>query len=371
MKIIHVLFNLSSGGAERFVVDLSNSMSEANNHSVSIVTIKNDTTKGASFYRSEICNKVKYYNLNRNKFSISTIIVIYKFIKKESPDIVHLHVGNLIFWFILPIILLRKVKYIQTIHSQAQKECGSTFRRLIRKFIYKSHLVSVITISKSNDKSFCDTYNVQSSACIYNGRKNTPLIEYESVKKEIERYKEKKDSLVFCHIARFNVAKNQQMLIETFNELIEEKYNITLLVIGDHFDTEEGLIIKKLANNKIHFLGTRTNITDYLRASDFFCLSSLYEGMPITLIEAFSTGCIPISTPVSGCIDIIRNGENGFLSPDFSKDSYKKTIKIAIKNKDNINREKLIQYYNTNLSINICRDKYFNLYKKILNEQSY
>ena len=60
---------------------------------------------------------------------------------------------------------------------------------------------------------------------------------------------------------------------------------------------------------KIFFLGLKKNVGDYLNNSHAFILSSLNEAMPISLIEALACRCIPLSTPVSGSVDIIQNGK--------------------------------------------------------------
>lgn len=366
MKVFHVLFSVGTGGAERFVVDLSNAMADVLDE-IYIVTIKDDKIGDSSFYKDEISNKVKYINLNRNILTFSTFVFLYNFLRKESPDIVHFHAGNLIFWFIFPIIFLRKIRYVQTLHSQAQNEYGSKIRMLIRKFLYKRKYVSVITISPSNDNSFRKVYETQSLSCIYNGRATPNLSpNYNIIQKEILQLKNNQDTLMFCHVARFNKIKNQSMLVQAFNDLIDENLNVVLLIIGDHFDTVEGIKVKNIARNGIYFLGPKKNIIDYLTICDFFCLSSFYEGMPITLIEAYSTGCIPVTTPVSGCIDIIKDGLTGFISPDFTKESYKTTIKRAIEERYKIKRSQLVEYYKQNLSMSKCCSLYCCAYQKIL-----
>lgn len=69
----------------------------------------------------------------------------------------------------------------------------------------------------------------------------------------------------------------------------------------------------------VHLLGTRNNPRDYMKAADAFCLSSLYEGIPITLIECFSVGTIPICTPVGGMKNMLKYGKNGILSMGVSR----------------------------------------------------
>ena len=91
-----------------------------------------------------------------------------------------------------------------------------------------------------------------------------------------------------------------------------------------------------------------------------------HEAMPITLIEALACGCIPLSTPVSGSVDIIQNGKNGFLSKDFSVDSYITMLKDFFKNHENIDKKELEVYFENNLSMKKCAEKYYEFFKKCL-----
>ena len=103
MRIFEVTFKLSSGGAERFVVDLSNSLSKK--HEVSLITIKNDENERSHFYQKDLLPEIDYINYNiPSGISIKGLIILYKLIKNNKPDIVHFHVSNIIVYFILPIL---------------------------------------------------------------------------------------------------------------------------------------------------------------------------------------------------------------------------------------------------------------------------
>ena len=75
MKIIEIIYNLSSGGAERFAVDLSNQLSEAND--VSLFTLKDDCDIRNVFYKSELSSKVKYRNLKSNQDILLKVYLNY------------------------------------------------------------------------------------------------------------------------------------------------------------------------------------------------------------------------------------------------------------------------------------------------------
>lgn len=99
--------------------------------------------------------------------------------------------------------------------------------------------------------------------------------------------------------------------------------------------------------------------------ADAICLSSLKEGMPMSIIEAFSVGCIPITTPVGGCVNMIENAINGFISQDMSLDAYVKAIESVI-NLSNIEKQSMkqagIRTFSEKYSIQTCVDNYIKLY---------
>ena len=82
----------------------------------------------------------------------------------------------------------------------------------------------------------------------------------------------------------------------------------------------------RLDNPRIAILGVRTNPLEFMKGADAFCLSSQYEGLPISLIEALGVGTIPICTPVGGIRNLIIDGENGFLTSDLSEKAIKEAI---------------------------------------------
>ena len=100
--------------------------------------------------------------------------------------------------------------------------------------------------------------------------------------------------------------------------------------------------MQQKANKRIHFIGTRKNISDYILNADIFCLSSNYEGMPITLLESSLAGVPAASTPVCGAVDLIQNGINGYLSKDHSLEEYKLALIKVIENFDCIKSLSLI-----------------------------
>jgi glycosyltransferase involved in cell wall biosynthesis len=367
MKILQITYSFLPGGAERFTLDLANELSKTNE--VHFLTVLDDKIEGRDFYKASLSQNIVYHCAGEKPgFSLKKVINLFKIVKNISPQIVHFNGAFLVIYFMFPIFFFRRPKYIETLHSNAH--IRYTLRNLscLSKFIYKNKVVKLITISAGNKKSFEDRFGIFNSTLINNGR-STPVasIHIEDIKNEISSLKKSVNDKVFIHVGRCSDEKNQKMLITVFNKLAETGYSFILLIIGPNFDNSLGRNLQLMADSsRIFFMGPKTNVIDYFMCSDAFCLTSLHEGMPITLIEAFACGCVPIITPVSGAIDIIKDGENGFLSPDFSEDSYLNKVNVFFKDNRKIQKSNLLRVYQENFSIEKCTEKYIRVYADML-----
>lgn len=369
MKILEIIPTLGAGGGERFVVDLSNEIAKDTTREVEIMIVKDENIANNGFHKKNIKDNVKFTSLKVKKYSISTIFKLYKEIKKRKPDIVHFHLSGMISIIFWTIFFYRKPVYFQTLHGRADKQQNNIIELFLRKFIYCKKLVNLVTISKDNDEIFRNFYKAESVATIYNGRVEDAPHKIEEVRKEISSYKNNEETLVFIHVARFHPEKNQQLLINCFNRYLGNGANAILLLLGANYDSQEAQAILKNAHKSIHCLGIKRNVFDYLKCSDAFVLSSINEGMPISLIEAMACKCALLSTPVSGCVDIISNGINGYIAKDFTEDALLEIIQEYEKHYRNIDKNLIYDYYINNLSIQKCTKSYIELFDKYINKQ--
>ena len=148
-------FTLSSGGAERFIVDLSNELSKTND--VTLVTLKDDNinTEQRCFYKFDLSDRVKYLNLGLGDgFSISSEVSIYKMLKKLNPDIVHLNGANAPKFCALAFLLLSgKMKFVQTIHNDLKNGYDRGFCKILYRTIGCTRRFSCVALSEKNYKS--------------------------------------------------------------------------------------------------------------------------------------------------------------------------------------------------------------------------
>lgn len=367
MKVLEVTFYLSAGGGERLMVDLSNELSKTNE--VVVLTLKDDNVEPnkRQFYKSELSSRIVYKNLGLGKgFNIMMLWKVYKAIAAEHADVVHLHVHGVPIYCILAIFLLnKKVKFYQTIHSDIYNGYTNKFYRLLINTFGNNGRMGFIALSDKNYADLMKEYPKVKGTCIVNGRASIePTNSYNDVKKEISCYKKSNESKLFIHVARCNPVKNQQLLIKCFNNLVKNGYDADLLIVGDSYDSELGLNLKKMACERIHFIGPRKNISDYMLNSDIFCLSSIYEGMPITMIEANLAGIPIVSTPVCGALDLIVDGINGIKSDDYTEVSYEKALVYSIDNFDSLSKNTKRMSKESPYTIKECSKKYIDFFNK-------
>jgi glycosyltransferase involved in cell wall biosynthesis len=352
-KIVHIIPSLASGGAERITVDICNALTA--NHDVYLIQIMKDEIPSYSFYQKQLSSQITYINLKGGEgrvIDVKCMIKILHYLNKIKPKVVHSHL-NITYSF-LPSLFFLGINFFHTIHNEAEKECvvvkGFSLKKII-KFFYKNNFIEPITISEASRNSFVNFYKLKTPLLVKNGcAQKKPSDKFASVVQEINSYKNNRNDIVFLNIGRCARQKNHTLLIKVFNKLIEEGHNIILLIIGDGFDSIRGQGLLKLAKKNIHFLGSKQNVADYFFACDAFCLSSEYEGLPITLLEAISAGCVPVCTPVGGVPEVLREGV-GFCSTNLSEEAYYIAILTFLSEKNSINNNYLIEYFKINYSI--------------------
>ena len=356
MKILQIIPQLGTGGAEKFTIDLSNELAKLG-HDVTLVTLF-DKSKMSTLEFYVDTTKVKRVSLHKKRgFDLKCFISILSLIRDEKPNVVHAHVGA-IKYMILAATVYRECKYVATIHSEAKREAGGCIETFVRKYLWGVKLMTPVTISVESELSFEKFYGFKGNM-IPNG-----CSLYKASTLPQKKYREKADFL-FVHAGRLQKVKNQITMVKAFKRLLDEGVNARLLIMGRVEDSDVYDSIKSYFCNDIKYIGEQNDCRAFMNIADAFCLSSTMEGMPITIIEAFSVGCIPIVTPVGGCINMVQNGVNGFISNGMSINDYYETLKKFI-SLNSLERKRMqqnaIESFVNIYSIEITAQKYIELY---------
>ena len=123
------------------------------------------------------------------------------------------------------------------------------------------------------------------------------------------------ENFVWLSVGRFEAVKDHAAQIKAFAELSQEGRKSLLLLVGQgSLETEiKNLVTSLQLDEKIRFLGVRKDITKIMNAADAYLMSSLWEGMPMVLLEAAAVGLPIVATNVGGNPEVVRDNENGFL----------------------------------------------------------
>lgn len=113
------------------------------------------------------------------------------------------------------------------------------------------------------------------------------------VREKIRRELGIENCYVIGHVGRFHYAKNHEYLLRVFAELVKRKTrDYVLLLLGEGSGMEDIRILSRELGieDKVYFLGNKSNVNDYYQAMDYFVYPSRFEGMPGTIVEAQTAG---------------------------------------------------------------------------------
>lgn len=304
MKIIQIMSQFTFGGAEIMCENLMYALKDKGVQVIAVSLYDLPTPITERLEKNGI--DVRYLQKKKG-LDFSMIKKLVRVFKEEKPDAVHSHVSASKY----AMIASRKARIgcrVHTIHSIAKKDDGWISRK-INKLFFKLFKVTPVGLSPKIQESIIKEYKLKKEKVpvVYNGvdlAKCLPKEDY-SIKNKMK----------ILHIGRFAEVKNHKGLINAFG-LFHEKYEKSeLQLIGDGELRSEiqQLVEEKGLSDCVQFLGLQDNVYQYLNEADIFTLSSFYEGIPMTLIEAMGTGLPIVATNVGGIPDMLKNGENAIL----------------------------------------------------------
>ena len=325
MKILHIHPSLEGGGIEAMICSLANVMAQT--HDVSVCSIFEPKESDVFYQRlspavhRETCHKRK------QGFSLKELFLIYRLIRKGKYDIVHLH--GFLYYYLLSILLMvgSKTRFVYTVHNDAVRENGHWDRKiwLVKRLLFAHRIVHPVTISDVSKASFTELYRCDSKL-IFNGIPR-PVIRSDYHSPVLEAYRLTPNTSLLLNAARIDTQKNQLVLCQVAQQLIEEGEDIVLLMAGNVTNELMYQSIKPFLSDRIVYLGERQDIPQLLSEVDAFCLPSLWEGLPVTLLESLGVGCIPICSPVGGVVNVIQDGYDGLLSASSRIEDYQEVLK--------------------------------------------
>lgn len=296
---------------------------------------------------------MKSINIDRKislKSNLKSVIELYKLIKKEKYDIVHVHTPIAAILGRLAAKLAGAPCVIYTAH-------GFYFHDDMPKIKYKifytiekvfgRHFTDWILLQSKEDYELCinDKFQQENRIIhISNGvdviNKMNPQLISEST---ISEYKKElginSDDIVIGFIGRLVKEKGIIELLEATEKIVQKHKNVRLLLIGDVLESERDqetylLIQKYLQYPYVKHLGFRKDIPELLSIMDIFTLPSYREGLPRSIIEAMALQKPVVATNIRGCREEVIDGVNGYLVDKKNSTSLFDELLKLVNNKD-------------------------------------
>lgn len=358
MRIVHIVMSMLYGGSERLATDLAYSMQEHNNE-VHVIALKaQNPDKGYDKTEKGLSLTIHYID-KKQGFDYKAISELNRLLTKLSPDVVHTHIDSAI--YVMPWIAIHpNVIKIHTVHNQAEKEFG-ILKRKIMKAGYRLFNITPVAISDLIKKSILLEYGISEERVpvIYNG---IDVSRFKPVKR-----KETSRTLQILHVGRFFPQKNHDFMIQAVSEMVQKglDFHVTFVGEGPLFDEMVRKVHELGISSYITFAGTTNFISDYYSAADIFILPSIFEGLPLSLLEAYAAELPVIASNVGGVSDICENHKNGYLIEPNNMDQF---INAVISLIDQSHRKKYSEYnaeYIKNYDVDVVACRYLKLYKEI------
>ena len=344
IRILQITGGMNMGGIENFIMNIYRNIDRSKVQFDFLIHQKEEQvfekeiiSLGGRVHKIDSLGKVGHFKYLKGLRDF--------FLKHKEYKIVHSHYNT------ISGIILREAKKCNIPIRISHSHTSYPKYRFIEK-IYKNYSKSLIKNSSSlkfacSKKAGEWLYGKTADFEVINNGINPKEYLYNQEKREYMRKKLNifESDIILGHIGRFSNEKNHIFLIEVFKELSKINKNYKLFLVGDG-DTRKDIeekVEKLELGTKVKFLGVRKDVKDILQGLDIFILPSIFEGLPVTLVEAQGAGlkCF-ISDSVTKEIDL-ECGLTEFISLEKTA---KEWAEIIDKNREYIRKNTVVALQN-------------------------
>jgi glycosyltransferase involved in cell wall biosynthesis len=362
MKILQFINSMHTAGAEVLVYETSRRFAKYG-HEVDVFLLN---TKKTKLYRD--LEEIKGVNLigikeKNNIYNPLNIFRTYQILKDRGYDIVHVHLFPSFYWAAMASRAFGEAKLFYTEHNTTNRRMNNSLYRWVDNLvypIYDCHIAISDTVRKKMEVHVDPVKN--KIVTIYNGIDLNGINEAQPIPKD--QLGVPPDSPIVLQVSAFRPQKDQETLIRAMKILDEKIY---LLLAGDGELKEKYISLAKELGiqDRIKFLGIRSDIPRLLKTADIVVLSSHYEGLSLSSVEGLASGRPFIASDVPGLTEVVENagilfpeGDENILASEISRLLNDKTLyqKVASASKKRSKK----------YDIEIMVDNYLSLYENSL-----
>lgn len=358
MKIIHIIDNLNIGGAQRLLTDICECTSNEHDKISVLALVDSD-----SQLKDRIVTLgINYMYLAKKGSNIYNPLFAFRIIPYiKDADIVHVHLFPALY-FVAFASMFIKANLVYTEHSTNNSRRSYNILRPFEKIIYSRYkkIISISTATQINLMRWLDVSKGSNRFVVVENGVN--LANFDNKCRILPT---KKDLIM---VSRFSKMKDQKTVIKAI-PLIAEEIRAVFIGSGENLASCKLLCDDLNLNNRVVFMGDRSDIPELLSKAYIFVQSSLWEGFGLTVVEAMASGLPVIASNVEGLREVVEG--YGEL---FEAGNYEQLAEIV--NKINSSQE----LYNAlrdksctrakNFDINKTIAMYNKIYKQILDRNN-
>ncbi|WP_189064872.1 glycosyltransferase [Deinococcus seoulensis] len=314
---------MTYGGAQKFLISLSQEHIRSKAEVAVIGLYPGPLGQSLNDYG------ITYFEYNfKRKIDPRILFEIMRVIRQWSPDVVHTHLGTADFYGRIAAKLSKVKRVVSTIHNEEDWKSKAIYRHLDNfSLLFADYIVacsksvyeSLNTQSESNNKIKLIENGVDTSIEVRKSR--------EDIYREINITTDSR--LIVC-IGRLEEQKNHQLLLKAISILKRPELKVCFIGAGSREVFLKELEIQLGISDNIIWIPQTSDPYSYISASDIMVLPSLWEGLPIVLLESMSLEKLIIASDIESHRHVINSGRNGFLFRSGDADDLARCIKAAL-----------------------------------------
>jgi len=311
IRILQIIDHMSSGGIQAFVMNVYRHINKEEiqfdfllHHRYDHSYYQEIERMGGKIFYVEPRNKGLHVNRNSLEDFFTT---------HPEYHVVHMHESSLSYLVPLEVAAKHHVRK-KIFHSHSSSLLGSRIHKLLHIW-HKREIGKVadyyLACGKLASTWMYGGTSIETKAqIVYNGINIADYTMNPDIRMGIRKKLGIGDELVMAHTGRFDKVKNHKYLIDIAKQLAAENVDFKLMLIGggEMFEDIKSYAKALGTEEKILFMGVRSDVNKLLQAADVFVLPSLYEGFPVVAIEAMASGLpVILSDTISDEVAIKSN----------------------------------------------------------------
>jgi glycosyltransferase involved in cell wall biosynthesis len=307
MKVLQIINSLGTGGAEKLLLDTLPLYRDKGIVMDVLLLWDNDSMFTQKLRELNCCtiHVLKKSNTYKDIYNLTHIVKIAKILR--GYDIAHVHLFPAQYFTVLANLFTgNSCKLLFTEHNTSNSRMQSKFFSSIDRFVYKGYK-KIVAITQGVNEVLQDYLKSQTSriVTIENG------VDIVKVKKALPVLMKKivfalsLNDKIIVQVGGFRMQKDQDTTIKAL-QILPKKFHLLLVGDGERKEALQQLITLNNLNDRVHFLGQRSDVFSILKSANFVVVSSHWEGFGLAAVEGMAANKPVLASNVNGLKEVVE-----------------------------------------------------------------